>query len=300
MTVGAVRVDRWELALGLAGLVFASVFLFSNLWGLGIAFMGADALWLLTRVEIVEKQGGPGRYPTLRGRLGAARLFFIAVVYMAVVSGLYVVHHDLDGNARAAWVANFALFGFAFMLLAEFRRSADDTDRWIFGADAERKVGLALEQFAARGWLVLHGYKKDVGGDIDHVVCGPNGAYVIETKSYGFRRRDIHQTAGNAWWLQQKLGDLGVRWVTGVLCVDEDRPPEQHDRIWVVSHGDLVAWLEAQRNQPVDPERAQAVLLSEIEPPPSSSSVHPHDLRGDERAHGRADDRPRVAEPDRV
>jgi len=262
VTVGSVRVDRWELALSLVGLAFASIFLFSNLWGLGIAFVGADALWLLTRVEIVEKQGGPGRYPTLKGRLGTVRLFFIAVVYVAVVCGLYVVHHDLDSNARVAWVANFALFGFAFMLLAEFRRSADDTDRWIFGANAERRVGVPLEQFADRGWLVLHSYKKDVGGDIDHVLCGPNGAYIIETKSYGFRRRDLQQTAGNAWWLHQKLGALGVRWVTGVLCVDEDRPPQEQDRIWVVSHRDLVAWLEAQRNQPVDPEQARAVLLS--------------------------------------
>jgi hypothetical protein len=259
--VGAVRFDRWELALSLVGLAFAGIFLFSNLWGLGLAFVGADALWLLTRVEIVETQGGPGRYPALQGRLGLARLFFIFVVYMAVVSGLYIVHHDLDSNARVAWIANFALFGFAFMLVAEFRRSADDTDRWIFGADAEKKVGLPLEQFADRGWLVLHGYKKDAGGDIDHVVCGPNGAYIIETKSYGFRRRDLRQTAGNAWWLHEKLEGLGVRWVTGVLCVDEDRPPQQEDRIWVVSHRDLVAWLEAQRNQPVDPEQARALLL---------------------------------------
>jgi hypothetical protein len=53
-----------------------------------------------------------------------------------------------------------------------------------------------------------------------------------------------------------------VPWVTGVLCVDEDRPPEQRDRVWVVSHRDLIAWLEAQRNQPVDPEQARATLLA--------------------------------------
>jgi len=63
-------------------------------------------------------------------------------------------------------------------------------------------------------------YNKDKGGDIDHILCGSNGAFVIETKSYGFRGRDIRQTALNAWWLGQKLG---VSWVTGVLCVDDDR-----------------------------------------------------------------------------
>ncbi len=253
------RVNRSELALSVLGVAFASIFVFSNVWGLGIALLCADALWLLTRVEIVEKQAGPGRYATLRGRLGVVRVCCVFVIYIAVVYGLFIVHHDLNGNARVAVVANFALAGFAFLLFGELQRSGNDTVNWLFGARAERKVGLPLNQFADRGWLVLHGYRKDRGGDIDHVLCGPNGAYIIETKSYGFRGRDVRQTALNAWWFRQKLG---VPWVTGVLCVDEDRPPEQRDRIWVVSHSDLIRWLEKQRNQPVDPEHARALLLA--------------------------------------
>lgn len=259
------RVKRWELALSLVGLAFASIFVFSNVWGLGVALVCVDVLWLLTRLEIVEKQGGPGRYATLRGRLGAVRLFFIFVIYAAVIYGLYIVHHDISGKTRVALIADFGLAGFAFMLLGELQRSGDDTLNWLFGARAERKVGLPLNLFADRGWLVMHGYKKDRGGDIDHILCGPNGAYVVETKSYGFRGRDIRQAALNAWWLRQKLG---VPWVTGVLCVDDDRPPEQRDRVWVVSHHDLVSWLEAQRNQPVDPGQARAKLLA----PPVSSA----------------------------
>jgi len=69
----------------------------------------------------------------------------------------------------------------------------------------------------------------------------------------------VRQTALNAWWLRQKLGGP---WVTAVLCVDEDRPPERRDRIWVVSHRDVITWLETQRNQPVDPERARQMLLA--------------------------------------
>jgi Nuclease-related domain len=156
-------------------------------------------------------------------------------------------------------VANFALAGFGFMLFAELQRSGDDTFNWLSGARAERKVGEPLDQRADRGWLVVHGYKKDRGGDIDHVLCGPNGAYAIETKSYGFRPRDIRQTTLNAWWLREKLG---VPWVTGVLCVDEDRPPTRRDRIWIVSHRDLIDWLEVQSNQPVDVEQVRATLLA--------------------------------------
>jgi hypothetical protein len=235
------RVKPWELVTGLSGLAFAMLFVFSNVWGLGVALLCADALWLLTRVEIVEKQGRPGRYATLRGRLGLIRLLFVFVICAAVIYGLFIVKHDLSSNARVALIANFGLAGFAFMLFGELQRSGDDTVKWLVGARAERRVGQDLSQFTDRGWLVLHGYKRDRGGDIDHLLCGPNGAYIIETKSYGFRRRDIRQTAINAWWLRQKLG---VRWVTGVLCVDEERPPEQKDRIWVVSHRDLIPWLE--------------------------------------------------------
>ena len=72
--------NRWELALSLVGVAFASIFVFSNVWGLGVALVCVDALWLLTRLEIVEKHGGPGRYATLRGRLGAVRLFFVFVI----------------------------------------------------------------------------------------------------------------------------------------------------------------------------------------------------------------------------
>jgi len=158
------------------------------------------------------------------------------------------------------WSPYLALVGFAFMLGGEFQRGSDDVRKWFVGACAERKVGRALNQFADRGWLVLHGYKKDRGGDIDHILCGPNGGYVIETKSYGFRRWDIGQTTLNAWWLREKLA---VPWVTGVLCVEGDHPAERRDKIWVVGQDSLIPWLESQRNQPVDAQRARAVLFAE-------------------------------------
>jgi hypothetical protein len=50
---------------------------------------------------------------------------------------------------------------------------------------------------------------------------------------------DLRQARTNAWWLRQKLG--------GVLCVDEERSPEEKDNVWVVSHAELVDWLRHQR-----------------------------------------------------
>lgn len=256
------KVIRWEVAASLLGLAFAVPFVFSNVWGLGVALVCADALWFLTRIKVVDRPGMPGRYATIRGRLAAVRLAFIALVYAAVSYGFLIVRHDLSPRARVAFVADFAMAGLGFMLLGELKRGGDDTLNWIFGARAERKIGAALAFFADRGYLVVHGYPKDWGGDIDHVVCGRTGAYIIETKSYGFRSRDLRQTALNAWWLRERLH---APWVTGILCVAEDREAELKGKVWVVGHAQLVPWLADQRNQPVDPESARRILLESLD-----------------------------------
>lgn len=53
---------------------------------------------------------------------------------------------------------------------------------------------------------MLHGYKRAPNRDVDHIVCGPTGAYAIETKSRPFSKRDTHQALGNAAWLKGQLG----------------------------------------------------------------------------------------------
>ena len=42
--------------------------------------------------------------------------------------------------------------------------------------------------------------------------------------------------------------------------------PFKKDKIWIVSHRDLVGWLEAQHENPIDPEYARTRLL----PPPDA------------------------------
>ena len=194
----------------------------------------------------------------IAGRLGVLKLVLLLGIYGAAVYGLFIIQHDFGSKARATVIAEFAIAGLCFMLAAELWRSGDAMLNWFVGARAEREVGAKVMTFKQRGWLVLHGYKKD-WGDIDHILCGPNGAYAIETKSYGYRAGDVGQTAGNAWWLREKLG---VQWVTGVLCVNDDRPAWKNGKIWVVSHRDLVDWLSHHRDTPVDPEYARTHLLA--------------------------------------
>jgi hypothetical protein len=251
----------WQVALATAAGLFAAIFLFSDLTGLGLALLAADLLWLVTRIEILENHDEPAHYTTLRGQLGILKLALLLGLNAAAIYAIVFIENDFGPRAQGTVVADFAIIGLCFMLLTELWRCADETRKWFVGARAEREVGEKLVVFKDRGWLLLHGYKRDNWGDIDHILCGPRGAYAIETKSYGYRASDVVQATRNAVWLHEKLH---VPFVTGVLCVNDDRPPFKKDKVWVVSHRDLVGWLEAQPEKPIDPEYARACLL----PPP--------------------------------
>jgi len=256
------RLKAWEVALAVAAAAFAAIFLFSRVSGLGFGLLAADVLWVTTRIEILEDHDEPGHYTTLRGRLGILKLGLLLGLNAAAIYGIVFIEHADGARARSTFVADFAIIGLCFMLLTEFRRSGEAAMRWIVGARAEREVGNSLAVFKERGWLLLHGYRRDRGA-IDHILCGPRGSFAIETKSYGYRPSDVGQVARNAAWLRDKLQS---KWVTGVLCVDDDRPPWRKDQIWVVSHRDIVGWLENYRDVPIDPSEARARLLPVEDP----------------------------------
>jgi hypothetical protein len=45
----------------------------------------------------------------------------------------------------------------------------------------ERHVGAILDALASRGWRVVHDMETD-RGNIDHVVVGLGGVFIVETK----------------------------------------------------------------------------------------------------------------------
>src|SRR6185369_9818593 len=57
---------------------------------------------------------------------------------------------------------------------------------WQIGADGEVRTGRLLESLEADGFRVLHDRKIPGArsANIDHIVIGPPGIYVVETKSY--------------------------------------------------------------------------------------------------------------------
>jgi len=111
----------------------------------------------------------------------------------------------------------------------------------------EREVARRLDALREDGWLVTHDVQKDRGGNLDHFVCGPGGAYTIETKSGSNRAAARNQAIGNAVWAKEKFGQ---RWVSAILCVGTDplERPLKQGHAWIVGLDDLVPLLKGQRS----------------------------------------------------
>jgi hypothetical protein len=171
---------------------------------------------------------------------------------LATVSALRGGGHAAVGTALslgAAWIA--------FVYRDEIFHLSDRARDHVIGLHSERVVQERLRQLEDR-CFVQHDVGLPWGGNIDHVVCGPTGAFAIETKTNRYLPRDLGVPRGRAKWLSTKLGD---HWVTPVIClVNRDQLPYERDRVWVMGVTELVPWLEGRRDRPIEPNVAFRVL----------------------------------------
>ncbi|HSS81492.1 MAG TPA: nuclease-related domain-containing protein [Gaiellaceae bacterium] len=168
--------------------------------------------------------------------------------------------------AVALTAGGFAAFGAALSLGAawlavvyrdEIFRRGDRAGDYAIGLHSDRVVQEELSPLKARHF-VKHDVSLPFGGNIDHVVCGPSGAFAIETKTRRYLKSHLPLARRRALWLSKRLDG---HWVTPVVClVNSDRSPYQHSRVWIVSASDLRVWLEARRDRPVDPVFALRAL----------------------------------------
>jgi hypothetical protein len=99
----------------------------------------------------------------------------------------------------------------------------------------------------------MHDLEQGYEGNVDHLVSGPTGVYMIETKSRAYLADHLRKAKRQAAKLH---GHLGV-WVTPVMCI-HDRPgvqPFRHSGVWIVPCHTLIQWIKAQRNATLDFER---------------------------------------------
>jgi Nuclease-related domain len=121
-------------------------------------------------------------------------------------------------------------------------------ENWRTGARGERRTAKALAPLRRHGWILFHDLPNDhpAGrrGNIDHVVVGPSGVFLLDSKWFGgdasvegdqvlVQRKDDEENSyaldglarsvrGKAVSLQQDLAYAGVAWVQGVVVFWND------------------------------------------------------------------------------
>ena len=83
---------------------------------------------------------------------------------------------------------------------------------WSSGAEGEEKVAECLEHLN-ESYFVIHDVvlPRMVKENIDHVVLGPNGIFVIETKNH-----KGYITCHGDWWKQRKIGRRGTPYLGNI------------------------------------------------------------------------------------
>jgi len=92
--------------------------------------------------------------------------------------------------ARTLWPVHGAFYlglalgaGISFYVLA-LENPPEHIDRWRRGADGERRTARTLRALDRSGWTVVHDLDSDYG-NVDHVVVGPSGVFLLDSKSPG-------------------------------------------------------------------------------------------------------------------
>ena len=95
------------------------------------------------------------------------------------------------------------LVAFSFFIASVF--FFENRTTWSIGAQGEEKVAEYLELLNDSYCIIHDVVLPGTTGNIDHIVLGPNGIFVIETKNHkGFI------TCNRDWWKQRKIGRGGT------------------------------------------------------------------------------------------
>lgn len=140
------------------------------------------------------------------------------------------------------------------MVVKRFADSrADDAIRWLSGARAETSVGEELDRLGNEGFVVRHDIDQLYEGNVDHLVSGPTGVFMVETKLRRYEDKDLVKAKRQA----AKLHDEFGVWVTPVICIHRrrERGPFRTEGVWIVPQRCLLEWIRKQRNTPADDER---------------------------------------------
>jgi hypothetical protein len=164
--------------------------------------------------------------------------------------------------------------------------------RWEWGAEAEQRTAKALRPVTGSGWFAVHDVPCRLG-NMDHVLVGPAGVFVLETKWFGGdatvegdevrvqRRLDPdsnYVTGGVGGRTRGRAVDLGAAlaqqvgrrpWVTAVVVIDDRFAAGvvDGDRLTFVRRDLLADWLKGRSDQlsAADVERFSAAMRTLVD-----------------------------------
>jgi hypothetical protein len=142
---------------------------------------------------------------------------------------------------------------------------------WKRGAEGERKTEKALRRLERKEWVVEHDVQRDGRANLDHVVRGPRGAFLLETKNLAgtialedgmltARQFDdpdeVYRYASLAGRVRGQAKELSARirsetgrptWVTAVVVIWGHFPESyvELNNVTYIAGARLTSWLES-------------------------------------------------------
>jgi Nuclease-related domain len=187
-----------------------------------------------------ETSRQPGQWVRDQARVHERRIWMLLGLVFALGALIVATYAD----ARREWLALVGLV-LLWFLRQVTRGAMEVAANWRRGAASEEAVGRALDELASEGFTVHHDLRQEFEGNVDHLVTGRAGVFMIETKHRGYKPADLSKAKRQAKKLNDELGE----WVTPVICLDRRRAREPYrDRgVWIVGRERLPEWLRAQR-----------------------------------------------------
>ena len=114
----------------------------------------------------------------VRKNLAKAILFFVLFVLILFVSLFGVlVTLRLSFLNEVGLLISLVSFGLSYYYLVQYRRYSG-------GWQGEKQVSSLLKRTLSDDYLLINDLYLGEGGDVDHVVLGPSGIFVLETKNW--------------------------------------------------------------------------------------------------------------------
>lgn len=107
-------------------------------------------------------------------------------VFLSALIGGYLIRVAFPYPSLSMPVAGLLLLGLGFLTLVLLLKGEKKMGQFLKGAEGEERMARILSLLPA-SYAVFHGLPSKTSGgghDFDHVVVGPTGVYIIETKNW--------------------------------------------------------------------------------------------------------------------